>query len=110
MAQRAGEFAIRLALGGSRANITRIVLTTGVKLALLSSALGLLGAYGAIRIGHWRGCQTNGSNRGRPGRHHAPAHHRRAGRVLDSPPARPQDRRDDGLARRIIRLRRAARD
>ncbi len=50
MAQRTGEFAIRLALGASLSNITRIVLTTGVKLALLGSLLGLLGAAGAVRV------------------------------------------------------------
>ena len=50
MAQRAGEFAIRLALGATLGNITRIVLASGVKLALLGSALGLLGAVGAVRV------------------------------------------------------------
>ena len=50
MAQRASEFAIRLALGASLGNITRIVLTSGVKLALIGSALGLLGAVGTVRV------------------------------------------------------------
>jgi ABC-type antimicrobial peptide transport system permease subunit len=50
MAQRAGEFAIRFALGASGRDITRIVLTSGVKLALIGSALGLLGALGVARL------------------------------------------------------------
>jgi predicted permease len=50
MAQRAGEFAIRLALGASLRNITRMVLASGVKLALYGSGLGLLGAFGIARL------------------------------------------------------------
>jgi predicted permease len=50
MAQRAGEFAIRFALGASGRDITRIVLASGVKLALIGSALGLLGALGVARL------------------------------------------------------------
>jgi len=50
MAQRTGEFAIRLALGASLGNITRLVLTAGLKLALVGSGLGLLGGIGACRI------------------------------------------------------------
>ena len=50
MAQRAGEFAIRLALGARIESITRMVLSAGVKLALLGSAVGLLGALGVTRI------------------------------------------------------------
>jgi putative ABC transport system permease protein len=49
-AQRSGEFAIRFALGASVRDITRIVLTSGVKLALIGSALGLLGAVGLSRL------------------------------------------------------------
>jgi putative ABC transport system permease protein len=50
MAQRTGEFGIRLALGARAADITRLVLTSGAKLALLGSALGLLGAFGVVRL------------------------------------------------------------
>jgi putative ABC transport system permease protein len=50
MAQRTGEFAIRLALGASIRDITRIVLASGVKLALAGSLFGLLGAFGISRI------------------------------------------------------------
>lgn len=62
MAQRTGEFAIRLALGASLGNITRIVLTAGVKLALVGSALGLLGAVGAVKLvmSSMPGMHTNG--------------------------------------------------
>ncbi len=50
MAQRAGEFAIRLALGACVTDLTRIVLASGVKLALVGSAVGLLGAMGVVRL------------------------------------------------------------
>jgi putative ABC transport system permease protein len=49
-AQRTSEFAIRIALGANMREITRIVLVSGVKLALFGSVLGLLGAYGVSRI------------------------------------------------------------
>ena len=50
MAQRTSEFAIRLALGASIGDITRLVLTNGVKLALIGSAIGLFGAFGVSRL------------------------------------------------------------
>jgi predicted permease len=50
MAQRTGEFAIRLALGASVRDISRIVLTSGVKLALTGAAFGLFGALGVSRL------------------------------------------------------------
>jgi putative ABC transport system permease protein len=50
MAQRTNEFAIRLALGASVRDITRLVLGSGVRLALLGSALGLVGALGVTRV------------------------------------------------------------
>lgn len=50
MAQRTGEFAIRLALGASVRSLTRLVLASGVKLAIVGSALGLIGAFGVARI------------------------------------------------------------
>jgi len=49
-AQRTGEFAIRLALGARIWDITRLVLTNGVKLALAGSAIGLLGAVGVSSL------------------------------------------------------------
>lgn len=50
MAQRSGEFAIRFALGASVRDITRIVLTSGVKLGLIGSGLGLIGGAGLSRL------------------------------------------------------------
>jgi hypothetical protein len=50
MTQRTGEFAIRLALGARVRDITRLVLGSGVKLALIGSAIGLLGAVGLSRL------------------------------------------------------------
>lgn len=49
-AQRTGEFAIRLALGASFANVTRLVLAAGLKLAVVGSLLGVAGAIGACRL------------------------------------------------------------
>lgn len=50
MAQRTGEFGIRLALGANVRDIVGIVLASGVKLALVGSTLGALGAFGISRI------------------------------------------------------------
>ena len=50
MTQRTGEFAIRLALGARVTDITRMVLGSGVKLALVGSAIGLVGAVGVSRL------------------------------------------------------------
>jgi len=50
MAQRTSEFGIRLALGAQAGDITRLVLASGAKLALVGSALGLLGAFGISRL------------------------------------------------------------
>lgn len=50
MAQRHGEFAIRLALGASNRDITRLVLGAGLRQALLGAALGLLGTFGVTAI------------------------------------------------------------
>jgi putative ABC transport system permease protein len=50
MAQRTGEFAIRFALGASARDITRIVLISGIKLASIGSALGLIGSVGLTRL------------------------------------------------------------
>jgi ABC-type antimicrobial peptide transport system permease subunit len=50
MTQRTGEFAIRLALGASVGNITRMVLGSGVRLALAGSVIGLLGAMALSRL------------------------------------------------------------
>jgi hypothetical protein len=46
MAQRTGEFAIRLALGARVGDIVRLVFGAGVRQALLGAALGVAGAYG----------------------------------------------------------------
>jgi putative ABC transport system permease protein len=50
MAQRRGEFGIRLALGAGAADITHLVLSSGVRLAVIGSGLGLLGALGMSRL------------------------------------------------------------
>ena len=50
VAQRIGEFGIRLALGARPSDITRLVLTSGARLALIGSTVGLLGAFGVTRL------------------------------------------------------------
>jgi ABC-type antimicrobial peptide transport system permease subunit len=50
MAQRTSEFGIRIALGAQARDITRLVLTSGAKLALIGSTIGLLGAFGISRL------------------------------------------------------------
>jgi len=48
--QRTGEFGIRLALGARAADITRLVLASGVKLAGCGAAIGLVGAWGVSQL------------------------------------------------------------
>jgi ABC-type antimicrobial peptide transport system permease subunit len=50
VAQRTGEFGVRLALGAQALDITRLVLGSGAKLALVGTSLGLLGAIGVTRL------------------------------------------------------------
>jgi len=50
VAQRTGEFGIRLALGAQARDITRLVLASGAKLAVVGTALGLLGGIGVSRL------------------------------------------------------------
>ncbi|MCM2275676.1 MAG: ABC transporter permease [Candidatus Didemnitutus sp.] len=50
MAQRTGEFAIRLALGAGARDISRLVLGSGLKLACAGAFLGLLGGFAICRF------------------------------------------------------------
>jgi putative ABC transport system permease protein len=64
MAQRTGEFAIRLALGASLGNLTRMILASGVKLAIAGAALGLVGALGVAQVfaAAFPGIRLNGAS------------------------------------------------
>jgi putative ABC transport system permease protein len=50
VAQRAHEIAIRMALGSERSAIVRLVLVSGIKLALIGCTIGLVGAVAASRL------------------------------------------------------------
>jgi ABC-type antimicrobial peptide transport system permease subunit len=50
VAQRTGEFGIRLALGAQVHDVTGLVLTAGARLALIGAGLGFLGALGLTRV------------------------------------------------------------
>ncbi len=62
MAQRTGEFAIRLALGASAREVARHVFASGARLAAVGALLGLLGAVGVARIlaANYPGVRANG--------------------------------------------------
>jgi putative ABC transport system permease protein len=50
VALRVQEMAIRMALGSQRMGIVRLIMASGVKLAVLGCAIGLLGAWGASHL------------------------------------------------------------
>jgi len=61
VAQRTSEFGIRIALGARAVDIIRLVLTSGSRLALIGSSVGLLGAFGVSRLiaAGWPGMRTS---------------------------------------------------
>ena len=50
VAQRTGEFGIRLALGAQTRDIISLVLVSGAKLALVGCAIGVVGSFGVARL------------------------------------------------------------
>ncbi|MFA5058704.1 MAG: FtsX-like permease family protein, partial [Opitutaceae bacterium] len=63
VAQRSAEIGIRVALGANVADIVRMVLSSGIRLALIGAGLGVFGAYGFSRMiaSIMPAMQTNGA-------------------------------------------------
>jgi putative ABC transport system permease protein len=61
VAQRTGEFGIRIALGAQVRDIVGLVLQSGARLALIGSAIGLFGAFAISRLitAFFPGMRTN---------------------------------------------------
>ena len=57
VAQRGHEVGLRMALGADRSRVVRLIMTDGMKTALLGTALGFVGAYfvGRTMQGMWFG-------------------------------------------------------
>jgi putative ABC transport system permease protein len=50
VSQRTQEMGIRIALGAQAADVRRLILSQGVRMALLGAAIGLLGSLGLMRL------------------------------------------------------------
>jgi ABC-type antimicrobial peptide transport system permease subunit len=50
VAQRTNEMGVRMALGGNRRDIMQLVMTDGLKLALIGIAVGIAGAFVLSRL------------------------------------------------------------
>jgi putative ABC transport system permease protein len=50
VSQRTREIGIRMALGAQRVEVLKVVVSQGMKLAILGATLGLLGAFALTRV------------------------------------------------------------
>ena len=101
VAQRTREMGVRLALGATRRDVTRLVVGRGILLAAAGGAFGLVGASLATRLIRDAALRCRARGPRHPRRHRRPVDVGGGGRELGSSAARSRDSGDRGASRRM---------
>ena len=104
IAQRTGEFGIRMALGAQARDILRLVLGANLRTALLGAGVGVIGALVLARYPGERAAGVCGGQRAGAGRSDRNSAPRGAGRLPAARAASDANRSCGGAAQRMTRL------